>query len=102
MIEKMKLVNIVGSLSSFDEMSSICISGGDFQPENTEIFLENKAGFYNFSEQNPYNEAQKLISEFASQTKIELKFLDATTIQATQNDIIMSALIWSPFGKCAD
>lgn len=86
-VEKMTLVNIVGPIHKFDDASRHCISGKNFQPENTSTIISMEESFTVFNEDNPYATTLRQINEFTSRAKLGLKYNDFCDIADTPEAI---------------
>jgi V/A-type H+-transporting ATPase subunit I len=86
-VEKMTLVNIVGPIHQFDDASKHCISGKNFQPENTTTILSMEESFTVFSDDNPYVATLRQVNEFSSRAKLGLQYNDFCDISDTPEGI---------------
>ena len=53
-VAKMKLVSIIGRMSSLDQVVRVCGQCGVFQPDDTMTFFSDTTGFTPIREENPY------------------------------------------------
>ncbi|MBE6903367.1 MAG: hypothetical protein E7480_02020 [Ruminococcaceae bacterium] len=98
----MSLVSITGDVSVFDSVAKRCIEKEIFHAENAadvvkqdEYISVEDSGAYSqfelkfspFSEQNPYSETLREITDFASRTGIELKYSDFEGVEKTPEEI---------------
>ncbi len=83
----MSLVNIVGKVSIFDEVSKKCIVGSNFQPELASSIVSNEPFFSSFDDDNPYSSTLHQIIDFANRAKFSLKYNDFFNINDSVDDI---------------
>ena len=88
MTEKMSLVNIVGPVSSFDEVAMCCVERKDFHAVNALTAYDFGTDYAPFTDQNPYSESLKQIVEFASRANINLKYSDFSGLDKTPDEIV--------------
>lgn len=77
-VEKMKAVTIDGNFDKLDDVLSVCLDCGCFQPENISEYLSmGISGITKISEENPYKQALDRIENHMEESKIKPKFIDA-------------------------
>lgn len=64
-IEKMRLVNLVGSMSELDETLMRCVQSEVFAPEMAINTLDKTSGFVSVSSENPYTQQLKKLYDLA-------------------------------------
>lgn len=85
-IEKMSLMNLVGSLSSLDDTLLRCVQCELFHPEN--IFSNpSHSEFVHTNEQNPYVELMHKIEELLGMLEIEPSYREYASLKMDEYDI---------------
>ena len=55
-VAKMKLVSVIGQMSSLDSVVLACGRSGTFQPDDAMTFFSDTSNFTSIKEANPYTE----------------------------------------------
>ncbi len=70
-IEKMKLVNIIGAVDSFDDIVKRHIVGEEIHIDNIFDMIKDRSGLYPYGSENIYGELYKNIKDIMSEFKID-------------------------------
>lgn len=80
-IEKMSLVNIVGSIDDMDRAMTVCCDSGYFHPESATQYVSDINGAKLLQEPNPYNSLIKRIVDLSYQLGFKLMYEDTSPLK---------------------
>ena len=86
-IEKMSLVNLVGSLSELDDTLIRCCESGSFHVENSIHSTQGAKGFEVLNEPNPYSNTLSKLVDLSIELSIPLGYTDFSGFSRTCSQI---------------
>lgn len=85
-IEKMSLVNIVGSIDEMDRAMTVCCESGCFHPENASQYINDLKGGTMLQDANPYTPLIKRIVDLSYKMNFKLSFEDTSKLRLKSAD----------------
>ncbi|MDF2567336.1 MAG: Archaeal/vacuolar-type H+-ATPase subunit [Oscillospiraceae bacterium] len=79
-IEKMSLVNIVGSLSELDDTLIRCCESGYLHQESSIDSIDGSSGFIVLNDSNPFSGTLRKLTDISMEVSIDLKFSDFSSL----------------------
>ena len=80
-IEKMSLVNIVGSVDDMNRVMTVCCDCGYFHPESAAQYVTDFKGAALLQESNPYSPFIKRIVDLSYKLNFKLIYEDAASLK---------------------
>lgn len=75
-VAKMKLVSVIGHMTSLDRVVQTCGDSGVFQPDDAMTFFSDTSGFTSVKEENPYSDPLARLEAAVSRLEGSLRATD--------------------------